>query len=138
MLDRKKIDAAAREWLGVKFKKAGRDKTGIDCVGLLVKVGQAQGFEIRDTLEYSFEPEPSKFVDFVNSQSEPHSRKDLQIGCILIFKQTIFPMHTGLLSKNVYGQWTVINANIKERKVVEQPLDQWRKDLIDIRDFKEI
>jgi hypothetical protein len=137
MLNRKKIDADARSWLGVKFKKGGRDRTGIDCVGLLVKVAESNDIIVTDILDYSFDPEPGKFSEFVHSQSEPHSRKDLQIGCILIFKQTIFPMHTGILSRDIYGRWSVINANIKERRVVEQPLDQWHKDLIDIRDFKE-
>lgn len=137
MLDGDKIVAEARTWLGVKFKKGGRDRMGVDCIGLLLRVGEAQGLTIRDTTEYSFDPEPRKFQAYVYEQTEPLPSNSLRVGAILVLRQTIFPMHTGILAKDHHGRWSVINANIKERKVVEQTFDQWRNHLIAIRAYKE-
>jgi len=137
MIDGKKIVADARTWLGVRFKKGGRDRMGIDCIGLLIRVGEAQGLSIRDTVEYSFNPEPRLFENFVYDQTEPLPANTLRVGSILILKQSIFPMHTGILARDHHDRWSVINANAKEHKVVEQPLESWRKLIISIRSYKE-
>ena len=137
MLDNVKIVADARSWIGVKFRKGGRDRTGIDCIGLLIRVGEEQGLTIRDDTQYSFNPEPAKFTEMVFSQTEPLSMNSLRVGSILVFRQTIFPMHTGILARDHHNEWSVINANAKERRVVEQPLSYWKANLIAIRAYKE-
>lgn len=137
MIDPEKVVEDARSWLGVKFKKGGRDRMGVDCIGLLIRVGEAQGLVIRDTLEYSFNPEPQKFADMVYGQTEPLPSNSLKLGSIVLLKQSIFPMHTGILAKDHHDRWSVINANIKERKVVEQLFDQWKSQVIGFRAYKE-
>lgn len=135
---RARIVTEAKSWVGVKFKKGGRDRVGVDCVGLLVNVGRSLGFDIRDTIEYSFSPEPAKFTEMVYGQTDAGHPGDLKIGNILLFRQSIFPMHTGILSKDHYGRFSVINANAIERRVVEQPIADWFKEIIAVRDYKGI
>lgn len=140
MLDehRAQILREAKTWIDVKFKKGGRDRLGVDCVGLLVNVGRACGYTIRDTIEYSFSPEPAKFIDLVYGQTNAADPNDLRVGNLLLFRQSVFPMHTGILSKDHYGRLSVINANAIERRVVEQPLAKWQNEIIAVRDYKEI
>ncbi len=135
---RKDIVDEARTWLGVKFKKGGRDRTGVDCIGLLLGVGYHFGFDIEDSVEYSFNPEPTMFQHMVYDQTVDRNLNDVQEGSIVILRQSVFPMHTGILAKSVYGGWSIINANLKERRVVEQSIDVWKDMLIGLRDYREM
>lgn len=137
MVTRTEVAEEARTWVGTKFKKGGRDRTGIDCIGLLVAVGRKYDFDIFDTTEYSFNPEPEKFRNLVYDQTVERKISDMAEGNILLFRQAIFPMHTGILAKDEYGRFTVINASAKERKVVEEILTSWEPLLIGVRDYKE-
>ncbi|MEQ8307997.1 MAG: hypothetical protein RIA09_15680 [Hoeflea sp.] len=130
------INNEVRKWLGVKFKKGGRDRFGVDCIGLLVNVGRNCGLEIEDTIQYSFSPEPEMFSRLVYGQTDPRSFKDIKPGMIILLRQTVFPMHTGIVSKDTYGRLSIINANLKERKVVEQQFSQWNDLIIGIRSYK--
>lgn len=138
MTDRSEIVTEARTWLGVKFKKGGRDRTGVDCIGLLVNVGRKFGFDIEDTIEYSFNPEPAKFQSLVYSQTVERKVSELDAGMILLFRQSIFPMHTGILARDRYGRFTVINASVKARSVVEEPIAMWEPLIIGVRDYREV
>lgn len=138
MTTRDDIVTEAKTWIGTKFKKGGRDRTGVDCIGLLVVVGRKFSFNIFDTVEYSFNPEPEKFQELVYDQTVPRKLNDLDVGSIALFRQSLWPMHTGIISKDQYGRYTVINSSLKERKVVEEPYEQWLPLLIDLRDYKEI
>lgn len=138
-ISRDDIVKAARSYLGVPFKKGGRVREGIDCVGLLVLVGRDLGLHIEDTIDYSFNPEVKKFVEVIYSQSVRIPMNPIQIGSIGIFKQTIFPMHTGIIAKSPEsGELTVINANLKHKCVIEQPLSEWQHDFLQLRDYKGI
>ena len=137
-VDRKDLVKEARTWIGTKFKKGGRDRTGVDCIGLLIGVGRAFQFDIKDSIEYSFSPEPSMFQNMVYDQTVHRDMNDVMEGSIVILRQSIFPMHTGIIAKNAAGSWTIINANLKERRVIEQSIDVWADLIISLRDYKEM
>lgn len=137
-VDRKELVKEARTWLGTKFKKGGRDRTGVDCIGLLIGVGRKFQFDIKDTIEYSFSPEPAMFQHMVYDQTIHRDMNDVMEGSIVILRQSIFPMHTGIIAKHAYGGWSIINANLKERKVIEQSISVWADMIIGLRDYKEM
>jgi cell wall-associated NlpC family hydrolase len=130
------IITEAKSWLGVRFKKGGRDRMGVDCVGLLVNVGRACGIEIEDTTEYSFDPDPAKFMTMVYGQSDPITFEGLVPGSIVLMRQSVFPMHTGILSRDHYGRLSIINANLHKRQVVEQLYTEWKNQVIGYRKYK--
>ena len=135
MTTREEIVKEAKSWLGVRFKKGGRDRMGVDCVGLLVNVGRSCGFEIEDTVEYSFDPAPEKFKSMVYGQTDL-AMNGLAVGSILLLRQAMFPMHTGIISRDFHGRLSVINANLHRRMVVEQPYSDWKDLVIGVRDYR--
>lgn len=128
----------AKTWVGVRFKKGGRDRMGVDCVGLLVNVGRSCGIQIEDTVEYSFDPDPAKFQQMVYGQSDPITFEGLVPGSIVLMRQSVFPMHTGILSRDHYGRLSIINANLHKRQVVEQLYSEWKNQVIGFRKYKGI
>lgn len=136
-MNRQQIVDAARSYLGVRFKKGGRSRTELDCVGLLVLVGRDIGLELEDTTEYTFNPEVKKFTDVIYSQSVRLPMHTILPGSIGIFRQSIYPMHTGIIGIDPSTNGlTVINANLVRKEVVEQPISEWKKELLQLRDYK--
>lgn len=137
-LTRQQVVDTARSYLGVRFARSGRDRIhGIDCVGLLTLVGRDLGLDIEDIINYNFEPKPDVFLNIIRSQSNPVKMGAYNPGNIVLLRQTIFPMHCGIIGRDENGL-TVINANLHERKVVEQPIRVWKNEIIELRDYKGI
>lgn len=44
---------AARSYIGVPFYHAGRDRNGIDCIGLIACVAKDLGYKFKDDRDYS-------------------------------------------------------------------------------------
>lgn len=135
MINRLDIVRVARSYLGTRFLRGGRDHKGIDCVGLLVMVGREVGLDLKDTTAYNFNPNIPLMQEFVFDQSERRPFRPLKNGYLAILKQSVFPMHTGIITVD-QGETTIINANMKARSVIEQTIAEWDKDLIEVRDYK--
>ena len=135
-ITRQQVVDTARSYIGTKFVRSGRSKTaGVDCVGLLTVVGRDLGLDIRDILNYDFEPKPGVFLDIIRSQTDYHPMGSFKPGTIVLLRQSIFPMHAGIIGRDASGA-TVINANMRARKVIEEPIAKWRSEIIELRDYK--
>lgn len=132
---RQQIVEAAREYISVRFKKGGRDKGGMDCVGVLVCVGRDLGEDIEDLDHYTFDFKPDLFRQHIRKQSLPGSKGALKPGQIVLLKDRFFPFHCGIIGK-LNNKLTIINANMKKRAVVEQPMTDWLHGLSETRDYK--
>lgn len=137
IVTRQQIVDTARSYIGTPFRKGGRDRNSIDCVGLLICIHHDLGLPIEDSTEYQFNPISNnsiitKFVfgqaDFVDGLSPRHG----QIGVML---DNRFPMHFGIIAKDG-GKTTFINANTKIRRVVEQDFNDWRDKLSSLLEIK--
>lgn len=132
---REQIVAAARTYLGVPFKLRGRDRMGIDCIGLLRAVGVDCGYDFPDFTDYGRGPEVQKLNYYVETYSDPAPRGVYKIGQVLKLRQSVFPMHLGIIATDQYGRLTVINANVRERKVIDQPIGYWESMIIAPREY---
>jgi NlpC/P60 family putative phage cell wall peptidase len=56
MATRSEVVAAAREWIGVPYMHQGRNRFGVDCVGLLIVVARGLGLTSYDVTGYSRVP----------------------------------------------------------------------------------
>lgn len=135
-MTRDEIVSAARSYLGVRFRKGGRSRTGLDCVGLVTLVAYDIGYEhVKDVTCYDFEPHPNLFLDTIRSQTNPVMGLIPKPGNVVMLRQSIYPMHCGIIGQNQSGL-TVINANLHMRSVVEDPISNWKDMIIELRDYR--
>jgi hypothetical protein len=137
MITRVQVLASARSYLGVRWQHKGRDRNGLDCVGLLVAVSGDIGYPITDYLDYRKAPEKKPFLDAIMGQTDPGSKNLLLTGSILLLNQVLFPCHCGIVVNEPPGP-TIIHASLKERKITEEPLKLFIPQIIYVREFKGI
>lgn len=128
MTTRSQIVAEARTWVDVNYKKKGRNRQGIDCVGLPIKVANALALIDFDTLEYPDRPDGSfikrvaQVIVAAGGRGKPvveHADGDL-----LIFAEGVHQCHCGIRSTDLRSSRpAVIHANARRRCVVEETLE---------------
>jgi len=113
------ISAEARSWLGVQWRHQGRNRAGVDCVGLLIQVGAAFGIACEDMKGYAREPHDTTFLHHLRKYLTPAPAGDTSEGTVGIFRQSRFPCHVGIFSEK-NGYVTLINARADHGLVVEE------------------
>ncbi|HVJ44710.1 MAG TPA: NlpC/P60 family protein [Dongiaceae bacterium] len=117
------IAAAARKWLGVKWRHQGRSERGVDCIGIGACVAADLGFKIADRTNYGREPIPAEIVAAfrANGFKEVIPRTARQIGDVLVFRDGRHIRHVGIQSEK-HDVPHLIHATAGLRQVVEEPL----------------
>jgi len=144
---RDKVFNEARRWVGTTYHHHGRLRgQSCDCIGLIIGVGQALGFNIpagKETLNYSALPHD----DLCERMAAKYGRRVVanidtaragQIGLFWYSKRgvgqhfCVFSWHEATKRK------TMIHAFQGAATVVETGIsDFWRKRLIGVYDYKE-
>ncbi len=134
------IVVQARTYLDVPWFHTGRNRRGIDCIGLLACVAHDLCITDHDDLDYAAEEPPERltatllrFCELVAlfQDGEPLIIQEivLRTGDLLQFSILGAPRHCGILAIQD-DRWTVIHAYQSAGKVVEHPFDvHWRKRL---------
>jgi cell wall-associated NlpC family hydrolase len=128
------IVAEARTWLGTRYYHAGRDRNGIDCVGLLVRIAQELGFCAYDDVNYSPE-EFEKLAPYLRRLGQPVPVPDpfptgLEAGDLCQFMVNGAPRHAGIYARDGTGAPTLIHAYRTAGLVLEHPFDRhWARRL---------
>lgn len=142
MPTRNDIVTAARSYVDTRFKLHGRTHLGIDCVGLLLAVANDVGQETEDSTTYNMgNPFALDLNAHLQKQTSSAPKMPIKNGQIAKFRQSILPMHVGIITMDT-GRITVIHASIKKKRVVEEPFDtrtsnsSWRNLLLELREFK--
>lgn len=135
MTTRAEIVAAARSYLGVRWRHKGRTRHGVDCVGLLVAVSNDLGLGVKDTdLDYKRTPDVHLFLQMLRSQSDRGDFNNIRPGSILMMRQHIYPCHCGIA---VFSPTpSLIHAAANNKQVIEEPLAKIMHELIEVREFK--
>lgn len=134
MFTRKDIIESARSYVGVKFRMHGRDRTGLDCVGLLFCIGKDVGIEAINDTDYGGTPVPNKFGEMLERYTHLVSPSPPRSGQVLKLRQLMWPMHIGILAVDK-NRMTVINANMKKKKVTEDTFNEWQNLVMEHRDI---
>lgn len=134
MINRDDIVTVARSYIGVKFRLHGRDRTGLDCVGLIFAVLKDLGLELPDYTNYTRNVESEKLNEIIDTYSTLAPSGKYRSGQLLKIRQFVFPMHTAFLAIE-QGRMTIIHANVKRQQVLEQEFSLW-KDLV--MEYREI
>lgn len=108
----------ARKYIGTEWRHAGRNKHGLDCVGLLVVVAREAGINVLDDLNYSRTPQ-GKLVEHTKKHFKEVPVSDIQDGDFGLFRVGRFPFHAGIFA-NIGGQRTLIHSHATCEKVIEE------------------
>ena len=109
----------ARTWLGVPWRHLGRNRAGIDCVGLGVVVTRALGISDYDVASYGRTPVPG-LVDHIRRVMTEIPVTDIRAGDVIALKDSAYPFHVAFVSEK-YGVTHIIHAHARRRMVVEEP-----------------
>jgi cell wall-associated NlpC family hydrolase len=113
------IIAAARRWIGVKWKHQGRTRSGIDCLGLVVLVAQELDIANVDQKTYSPRPDGSSLVRRFNEEMDEVSLTVMRPGDVILFADSAYPCHVAFVSEK-HGQLHIIHAHATRRQVLEE------------------
>jgi murein DD-endopeptidase / murein LD-carboxypeptidase len=120
--------AAARTCLGVRFRLQGRHpETGLDCIGLIIWSAQRCGLTLPDAQDYILTDNPTRLdVALLTAPITPIDPTDHIAGDFVRLLSNGQPLHLAIC-----GGGTLIHADIRCRKVVEQRLsDDWEERIV--------
>src|SRR3546814_8522820 len=86
---------AAKSWVGVPYKDKGRNRFGIDCIGLVIKAAHEVGWTDYDTLNYPKRPNPHDFLRGLNDQLIRITKREAGHGDVAVFAEPRHPCHAG-------------------------------------------
>lgn len=96
---------------------------GIDCAGLVVKVGEELGLMAYDTTDYQRRVQGPGFLRHFRACMIEKAVGDAKPGDVMLFRDRQFPCHSTILGEKK-GRLTIIHAHALHRKVVEEELEQ--------------
>jgi len=125
--DRTAFIAAARSYLGVRYRHQGRSERGVDCVGLPILALRAIGHECEDLFGYSPTPDGSTLQANVEKHLGPPVERWTPGDIVLMRwyeRDKVYCNHVGILAAAPYGnRWTLLHSHSLEKRVVEHALD---------------
>ncbi len=134
-----KIVEIARTWLGTKFhytgrvKKNGINNGGVDCIGLIIKVGEeidfcANGKNIinYDYLDYSRYPDHKEMRNFLDSHFKKITKMELSFGDIIYLNFQNMLEHVA-----IFSDIGMIHCYVEAGKVVEHRINTyWQEKIV--------
>lgn len=117
------IITAARTFMGVPFRHQGRNKLGVDCLGLVLLSAEMSGVKLQDLKGYARSPDGHTLKSECGKQLIPVKLRDIQDGDILLMSFRREPQHLAI--KTNIG---IIHSYQDSGGVVEHGLDdRWLK-----------
>lgn len=132
-ITRQQIVDKAREYIGVPVVHAGRNKNGVDCIGLLICIAYDLGMYDINHVNYSPYVVPEQFVQELEKfATRKNEFATFELADIIMFNVGKWPHHVGLVSKleNGDGEISFIHTDMIAGKVVESRLDRSWSDRI--------
>ncbi len=136
MPTRADVVAAARSYLGVRWHHQGRNRAGLDCVGLVVVVAQELGLSTYDPQDYGRTPDAVQMRAQLAAHLDP--RRTPAPGDVILLRYDRFPLHMGIASE-LNGELAIVHAFATMRRVVEHRLDAtWLARVVSAHAFRGI
>lgn len=121
-MKRSDIVQEARKCIDYPFLHQGRNEFGIDCVGVVIRVGEHFNIPYEDLQGYARAPVDPKFLRHLRKYLNPAPINGSKVGMVGVFRQSIYPCHVGIFaSDEKTGVVTLINSRVDRRRVVEEP-----------------
>ncbi len=124
--------AAARRYLGVRFRHRGRTPRGLDCAGLVWLAYSDCGMDLPDFRLYGPEPHEDGLEGYTSAALgdpialAPVARHQLAVGDVLVVRFETEPHHIAIASDYPTGGLAMLHADGHAGKVIEHRLsDQY-------------
>ncbi|MEE8608991.1 MAG: NlpC/P60 family protein [Nitrospiraceae bacterium] len=124
---RETLVESVRTWIDVPYRDKGRNRQGVDCIGLLLVAAQEVNLTAYDTLDYPRRPNPQDFLRGMKSHLDRIPKTEAGHGDIMVFAEPRHPCHVGILDVEPNGTVYVIHAYAPVRKVIREPLTADRR-----------
>lgn len=137
-IDSRKILKVAKTWIGTRFHYSGRvkinttNKGGVDCIGLIIKVGENVGagfggknISCYDYLTYSRYPNHGEMKKFLDKYFLKIDEKDVKNGDLVYMNFADGLEHIGIIS-----DVGLIHCYVDVGKVVEHRFDEYWKNKV--------
>lgn len=126
-----RLVAAARSWLGVRWRHLGRARTGVDCIGLVLLCARECGVHLPDPAPYEREPQGPRLLAGIAQHADrvPHPAP----GDVLLFRMGLYGGHVGIASTHpVHRRPAVIHAYARQGVAVCEQLmtDEYQRALV--------
>ncbi len=128
MVTRADIVTEAKTWLNVPYKDKGRNRFGIDCAGLVMKVGQETGISDYESTDYPRRPDGTFVQRFRDKMDTIVPITEAQPGDVLLFAESGCMCHSAIMIL-VDGQPGIIHSHAGYRGVIEETLESAIDDL---------
>ncbi len=126
MSTRADIVACARGYLGTRWHHQGRNRAGLDCVGLVIRVAHDLGLTGYDIDGYGRVPDGRVLRAELDQQMTRIAIEDAREADILLMRFDQHPQHLAMLTDQ-----GIIHAHAMVRRVVEHGLDAlWRARIV--------
>ena len=117
--------AAARGYLGTRFRHQGRSSRGLDCVGLCIVALKATGRPCFDAGAYSREPlRQGLRAALVANLGDPVDKATMRAGDVALLRFRGEPSHVGIITDYPAGGFAILHTFAQVKKVVEHRMDQ--------------
>lgn len=119
-MTRDEIVRETRGWIGCPYRRRGRSRKGVDCIGLVVVVSYPFEIVHIDQTDYSDYPHPDRLLlqAFDRFLTPVHPDSPFP-GTIGVFTASVLPVHTGIFTE-VHGKVHFVHARKDEGMVIEQ------------------
>lgn len=126
-----RLVAAARGWLGVRWRHLGRARSGVDCIGLVLLAARDCGVILPDPAPYERVPSGPRLLTGIMAHADRVAQAEP--GDVLLFRMGVYGGHVGLASVHPdHRVPAVIHAYARHGvEVCEQPMhDEFRRALV--------
>lgn len=132
-----KIISVARGLIGTQYRHMGRDRTGIDCLGVAIYVAKALGMDVPPTGDYSRNPSGRRMMLAFREHAIPIRVSEAEPGDFLHMAFQQLPQHVAIITES--DPMTIVHADSVVGRVVEHPLSAtWRARIRGAYRFPEI
>lgn len=119
MVIRADVVNETREWKDVPWRHEGRNKNGVDCVGLVAVVAWNLQLSNYDFHGYTRQPSNLELLKHFRLNMREKHIPEVKVGDVVAFRDNKYPFHVGIIGEK-YGQFSLIHAYAGRKKVVEE------------------
>lgn len=116
--------AAARAYIGTRWRHLGRDAHGMDCVGLVLAAARDVGLSLPEPGYYPRGRSADELIRGIEAVAA-HAKSPPAPGDVLLFRAGRLGAHLGILAEHpVYRCDSVIHCPLDRGEVCEEPMTE--------------